>query len=217
MAYVALATALLGTTLLAGRLPAGGWSWDLLNGLGLGACALLVELGRSSASPPRQPGLALHRRLAEASALLVLAHAIGLLVLEPTLLVWLTPEGPGYLLAGIAGGIGVLVLTVSAWPGPRRRLFAGRAFRSWHRATSLLVVPLVAWHVAGAGFYLSTPVAVGAFLALAAGLPLGAWGARRLGRRPGPDPADPRLGHAFLPVAGTTAGLVVLFALVRNL
>lgn len=35
MAYVALATALLGTTLLAGRLPAGGWSWDLLDGLGL--------------------------------------------------------------------------------------------------------------------------------------------------------------------------------------
>lgn len=188
-----------------------GARWDLLNGAGFAACGLFVYLSWLSASPARQPGLAAHADLALWICLFASVHALGLLLAEPTLLEYLAPGAPLYMIVGVLALLVLLLLTAASWPGARERIWRSwPAFRAWHRWLWLGLLVAIAWHVIGAGFYLDTGAARLLGLAVLVVLPLGFWVDRRLlpDRLRSKDP-----GPVFNGMTGLCAVLaVILFA-----
>lgn len=148
-----LALAILGITLLPDRYPAGGFLWDLLNGLGFAALAILVFLGWDSGHPASQPRLRLHSNLAVAGSLLVVAHAVGFLVADPLLLEYLKPTAPLGMLAGLLAALAMLAVTVTSYPTLRRRCYGTyQRFRWWHRTAGIVLLGLSLWHAVAAGY-----------------------------------------------------------------
>jgi len=147
----------LSTTLLDGRLPAGGFAWDFLNALGFCGLAALVYLGWDSESPAKQPALRLHSNLAIVAAVITGAHLAGYLAWDPTVVEYLKPKAPWYMHAGTVGFACVVVLAITSFPTPRKRIY-GRfpRFRGWHLGLSIAALGLAVWHVLGTGFYLHT-------------------------------------------------------------
>ncbi|MEE4300341.1 MAG: hypothetical protein V2J24_12945 [Pseudomonadales bacterium] len=191
-----------------------GARWNLLNGAGFAACGLFVGLSWLSASPARQPGLDAHSDLALWICLFATIHALGLLAAEPTLLEYLGPGAPVYMLVGVLALLVLLALTAASYPGPRQRVWRSwPAFRAWHRWLWLGLLLAIAWHVLGAGFYLDTPAARLLGLGVLVLLPLGFWLDRRL-LRDRPRPQEP--GPAFNGMTGLCAFLAtVLFAVLK--
>jgi len=154
-AYLLFVCLTLSTTLLDGRLPAGEFTWDFLNALGFCGLAALAYLGWDSESPAKQPALRLHSNLAIVAAVITGAHVIGFLVWDPTVVEYLKPRAPWYMHAGTVGLVCVLILAITSFPTPRKRVY-GRfpRFRGWHLGLSIAALGLAVWHVLGAGFYL---------------------------------------------------------------
>ncbi|MBD9518098.1 ferric reductase-like transmembrane domain-containing protein [Pseudomonas sp. PDM22] len=143
-----------------GAMPGLGYAWDFANAAGLlGACllGLLFVIGGRPQPRPLYEGkffLRLHRDLGFAAVALLLVHIIVLLVDEPLLIEDLLPSAPGYMLAGLASAILMLVLAVSSLSRVRPRWSSSAAsFRRWHYGGSLLALSLMAVHVLGAGYY----------------------------------------------------------------
>ena len=126
---------------------AGGWLWDVGNGLGFVALALLLVL---SLEPGRSR---LHRALAWLAVGAAFVHGGYLLALDATLLEYLKPTMPPYMAAGLLA-LALLVLSALTSGKARRRIFPGRrAFRRLHWALSTLVIAGAGYHVAGSAFY----------------------------------------------------------------
>ncbi|MDG9855014.1 ferric reductase-like transmembrane domain-containing protein [Pseudomonas nitroreducens] len=143
-----------------GAMPGLGYSWDFANAAGLlGACllGLLFVIGGRPQPRPLYEGkffLRLHRDLGFAAIALLLVHIVVLLVDEPLLIEDLLPSAPGYMLAGLASAILMLVLAISSLNRVRPRWSSHAAsFRRWHYGGSLLALLLMAVHVLGAGYY----------------------------------------------------------------
>ncbi|MGE9762769.1 ferric reductase-like transmembrane domain-containing protein [Pseudomonas sp. PDM20] len=143
-----------------GAMPGLGYAWDFANAAGLlGACllGLLFVIGGRPQPRPLYEGkffLRLHRDLGFAAVALLLVHIVVLLVDEPLLIEDLLPSAPGYMLAGLASAILMLVLAVSSLSRVRPRWSSSAAsFRRWHYGGSLLALSLMAVHVLGAGYY----------------------------------------------------------------
>lgn len=143
-----------------GAMPGLGYAWDFANAAGLlGACLLgllFVIAGRPQPRPLYEGKffLRLHRDLGFATVALLLVHIGVLLVDEPLLIEDLLPSAPGYMLAGLASAILMLVLAISSLSRVRPRWSNGAAsFRRWHYGGSLLALLLMAVHVLGAGYY----------------------------------------------------------------
>lgn len=215
MIVFALVSALLLALSVVHAPSSGGFAWDLLNGVGIAAVALLLQIGWASSSPARQPGLDLHAWASVLLVVLVLVHAVGLVVLDPILLEYLEPEAPLYMLVGLASGVGLLVLTITSWPGPRRRSYRNyRSFRSWHRWSWGLLGLGVVWHVVGSGFYYDSALELGLLLVLLLWLPYLASSRRREGVH------APRARERLdgLPALGAGSVVVtVAFALLQQL
>lgn len=143
-----------------GAMPGLGYAWDFANAAGLlGACllGLLFVIGGRPQPRPFYEGkffLRLHRDLGFAVIALLLVHIVVLLVDEPLLIEDLLPSAPGYMLAGLASAILMLVLAVSSLNRMRPRWSSSAAsFRHWHYGGSLFALVLMAVHVLGAGYY----------------------------------------------------------------
>ncbi|MGC4011434.1 MAG: ferric reductase-like transmembrane domain-containing protein [Pseudomonas sp.] len=143
-----------------GAMPGLGYAWDFANAAGLlGACllGLLFVIGGRPQPRPLYEGkffLRLHRDLGFAAIALLLVHIIVLLIDEPLLIEDLLPSAPGYMLAGLASAVLMLVLAISSLSRVRPRWSSSAAsFRRWHYAGSLLALLLMAVHVLGAGYY----------------------------------------------------------------
>jgi hypothetical protein len=81
-------------------------------------------------------------------------HSVVLLVDEPLLIEDLRPSAPGYMLAGLASAILMLLVAMSSLNRVRPRWSSSAAaFRRWHYGGSLLALLLMAVHVLGAGYY----------------------------------------------------------------
>jgi len=219
-ALMALVVFVLGVCLAAGGLPSGGFWWDFLAALGYCAFALIAFMGWDSESPGRNPRLRQHRNLAVLATVVALAHSIGYLLQDSTLLEYLMPAAPAYMLLGILALLLLIGTTYSSLPGPRQRTYpAFSAFRRWHRALFLLLLLTTGWHVFGTEFSLSHPWQVAILVALLGGAPLLAYLARRFNRTtflpPGPADAQaadlhPLLsGLAMLMLSASFAGLKV--------
>ena len=208
-----------------GAMPGLGYAWDFANAVGLlGACllGLLFVIGGRPQPRPLYEGkffLRLHRDLGFAAVALLLAHIVVLLVDEPLLIEDLLPSAPGYMLAGLASAILMLVLAVSSLSRVRPRWSSSAAsFRRWHYGGSLLALLLMAVHMLGAGYY-SGGVWKGALL-VALMLAVAVW--PRL-----PRPANGLSGRQrntaqratwlALTASGVIMGLSALYSLLANL
>jgi len=170
----ALTVVLVALTWLHGRVG-GGYAWDALNALGFAALAGFAALHldglRSTPAPAARlrARLAAHASLAYLALALVGLHAVGLLVYDPTLLVYLEPGAPAYMIAGVVAASLAVVVVWSARL-PRRLHLHGSAvrFRRVHRALGGVLIGLVAWHVVGSAFYLDHWLTQSATVALCA-------------------------------------------------
>ncbi len=163
-------------------LPAGGPLWDTLSGLGLAALALMLPLAWEAEAPARQPRLQLHRNLAIGATLLTTVHAVGYLVADPISLEYLKPKAPAHMLVGILAFFGLIALTLTSLPAPRRRLYATFSrFRQVHLWLSVVVLALTFWHVLGTSFVASGSFRYAMLLIICIVTPALAYLARRRG------------------------------------
>ena len=168
--------------LAAGALPSGGFWWDLLAALGYCTFTLIAFMGWDSESPAGGRRVRLHRNLAILAALIATAHAAGYLLLDATVVEYLKPSAPNYMLIGIVAWLLLLAITYSSLPGPRKRHYpAFSAFRSWHRVLYLLLLATSAWHTFATDFSLANVWQVSLVGLLLIGAPLLGYLARRRG------------------------------------
>jgi hypothetical protein len=223
---LAIAVGMLAISALGGGWAGAGWGWDAANAAGLAAAVLIVFLHVETGAARHRPAAhaAFHARLhADVAALalgLVGAHVAASIIDDRLTLEYWKLSAPPYMLAGFAAALAMIAIVATAYPRPRRALFAStRQFRRAHGGASLALAALAAWHVAGSGLYFDTRVKQVLFAAAMFGVP--AW----LSCRPAlerPSPNTPRrtvfearretrwIGIAMLAVAAT-------FTLLRNL
>jgi len=201
-------------------LPAGGPLWDWLTGVGFVALAFLLALSWEAESPAPQPRLTVHRDLAIAASVFATVHAFGYLLTDPISLEYLLPKAPVHMLVGILGYLALLLVTVSALPVPRRRLYADfPSFRRWHLWLSIAALLASGWHVVGTGFSISGWWRLSAFAALALALPAAAYLARRRQRAttPGPAPESAAIGNRMIALSAFISLLLAcLYMAIRN-
>ena len=185
------------------------------------AFTLIAFMGWDSESPVRAPRLRLHRNLAILAAVVATAHALGYLIIDATVVEYLLPAAPNYMLLGIFAWVLLTATTYSSLPGPRQRTYpAFSSFRSWHRMLYLLLLATSAWHVLATDFSLPSFWQVALLSALLIGAPLIAYLSRRAGattpvtNAPAGDKAadlHPTLcGLAMIALSGSFAGIKVL-------
>lgn len=172
----------LAVSLLAGALPSGGFWWDFLAALGYCAFTLIAFMGWDSESPVRSTRLHLHRNLAFLATALATMHALGYLILDATVIEYLLPTAPNYMLLGILAWLLLVITTCSSLPALRQRTYPGfSSFRNWHRGLYLLLLGLSAWHAFATEFSLSSIWQVSGLSLLLIGAPLFAFLGRRTG------------------------------------
>jgi len=145
--------------LIVGVLPGGGVSagfwWDALLGAGYCSLAILAFLGWDSESPATHPRIRLHRNLALLAAGFATIHTLGFLLLDETLIEYLLPSAPAYMLMGMVAFLCLLAATISSLPVVRRKFYRNfGSFRSWHRGLFALVLIASIWHLVGTDFTL---------------------------------------------------------------
>lgn len=209
------------TALLPDRLPAAGFGWDVLNGLGISALALLIALAWDAESPSRAVRLRIHQSLALGAALLLTAHSVGFLLLDPLLLEHLKPTAPVHMLIALAAFLIILILGITSFPGARRRVYGGfQNFRRWHIALSLLALAGSLWHLLGTGSTFQGLWRTGVLVSAAALLPMTARMRRAAGRHRGwsQPPVDLATADRHA-IAATAAGLCLAlgYSLLKNL
>lgn len=157
----------LGVLALRRPVPVDPW-WDYCMGLGVaatGALALMPLLSARWWAPQyRSTELSrlvqhLHRRLSYLLLVLLAAHVVGLVVLEPRVLDYLLPTAPGYMLAGLLALLLICTLVLTA--RFRARLaWANPGWRRWHAGMSAASICFTGWHLWGAAYYFATPAAL---------------------------------------------------------
>ena len=166
-------------------LPTAGFAWDFLGALGFCAFAVVAVLGWDSESPARQPRLDLHRNLGILACILIFVHGVGYLFIDWTVIEYLLPAGPGYMLVALCAFVALLAMTITSLPRFRSRSYGTFAsFRRWHRLIYLVVLGATAWHVLGTDFSLGRPWQVAAVALLLCVVPLAGYLARRLALSP---------------------------------
>ena len=131
--YLLVFASVLGITLMDSPLLGGGWTWDLWNGMGFVAFALILALFGDSGRGKR---LAIHRLMGWTALGLVLAHALGFLFTDPVLLEYLDIDGPLYFGAGVVAAFLLLFVILSSGP-QQRTCWLGR-FKIFHWLLLLL-------------------------------------------------------------------------------
>jgi len=199
-------------------LPAAGWLWESLNGLGLAAMVLFVVLAFEAQTPSPPLALRQHQALAILATVLVALHALGFLLADPILLEHLKPSAPWSMLSALLALLLLLILCVASFPRWRRYVWPRFAvFRRWHLGLSLLTIGLMLWHLLGTASVFAETWRAASLVALMAGIPLVAVMIRGRGGVPVmvrdmESPADPiraaiRIGCACLLFAVFYGGL----------
>ncbi len=148
--YAALWLLVFGVSLIVAGRSGSGWPWDLLNGLGFLALALMLVLFLDTGRGGR---LALHRLLGWSAVFLVFVHAFGLMWTHPVSIEYTTLSGPVYIGMGFVSGLLLLGLVQSAEAEHRPRFRSFARFRSVHWALGVAALLTGLYHVVGSGFY----------------------------------------------------------------
>ena len=149
----ALVFSILAITFLQAPRTSGDWYWDLANGIGFTAFALLLYLFIDSGTGVRQR---IHQLLSYALAGLILLHILLLWVPDTAVWHYLSLDAPHYMWAGILSIVPLVILTLTSTAKSRREWHGTyQTFRKLHTILSIVTVALVLWHIIGSGFYLS--------------------------------------------------------------
>ena len=150
--------------LLLGPVPPGTtFGWDFAVGLGFSALAILFTMFVLTARfnwTTHAFGIDIiyyfHRWIALVALVLLLAHPLILIGVEPLLVEYLKPDAPGHMLAGNAALLAVLLLVVtSIWRKVLRLHYD--LWRFLHAVLAVLAVVLAAIHIAGINYYTDAP------------------------------------------------------------
>ena len=146
--------------LLLGKVPPGTvFGWDFAVALGFSALAIMITMFLLTARfkwTTRAFGIDIiyyfHRWIALVAFVLLLAHPLILIGVEPLLLEYLRPGAPWHMLAGNAALLAVIFLVItSVWRKAMRLHYD--AWRFLHAVFAVLAVGLAAIHVAGVNYY----------------------------------------------------------------
>jgi len=169
------------------RAPQNGWWWDILMAAGMAGASLMLAIPALSprawihfGGDPRHLRLLLRLHL-DASYIvagLIVIHTIGLVVIEPTLIEYLKLSAPWSMLAAIVSAVLVFVLILSSLYRTGFKL-PYRTWLIWHIGLSTTAMALMVFHVVDAGYFINSPSKTIAFVALAAGPSLVAFGTGR--------------------------------------
>jgi amino acid transporter len=166
-------------------LPAAGWLWETLNGVGLAALVLFLVLTWEAQTPSRRAPLQLHQAFAILVVVLTSLHAVGFLLVDAILLEHLKPSAPASMLTAIVALLVLFVLTVLSFPALRRKVWPlFSAFRRWHLGLTITALIGMLWHVIGTASVFASPVRAATLCALVMGMPVTAMLMRRHGGVP---------------------------------
>jgi len=131
-----------------------GWFWEVGNGLGFLAFALVIVLtfnGRGGS------GHSLHHRwLGIAVFVAVFVHALWFLLGDPITWEYLKWGAPHYMVAGLFSAGLVLLITVTSLVSLRNASYSAyKPFRRWHHGLSIAVLAGALVHVLLSGFYIA--------------------------------------------------------------
>jgi predicted ferric reductase len=161
--YILLVILPLGVLLL-GKVPPGtAFGWDFAVALGFSALAIMFTMFFLTARfrrITRAFGIDIiyyfHRWIALVAFVLLLAHPIILVGMEPLLLEYLKPDAPWHMLAGNVALLAVILLVItSVW---RKALCLHYdMWRFLHAVFAVLAVGLAMVHIAGVNYYVESP------------------------------------------------------------
>lgn len=127
--------------------------WDIAQGFGYLAFALLLYSFLDTGLGPRQR---LHRHFGYLLSALLVIHCGWLLLSDPQVLYYLSWDAPAYMLAGLAAILLLALLVLTALPIGKGRVHQSQAeFRYWHQLLGITIVLLSLWHILGSGFYIT--------------------------------------------------------------
>jgi len=150
--------------LLLGKVPPGTvFGWDFAVALGFAALAIMFTMFLLTARfrwITRAFGIDIiyyfHRWIALVAFVLLLAHPVILVGMEPLLLEYLKPDAPWHMLAGNVALVAMILLIVtSVWRKTLRLHYD--AWRFLHAVFAVLAVGLAMVHIAGVNYYVETP------------------------------------------------------------
>ena len=139
--------------------------WDIANYLAYFATVLILLLFIYTSQPKPWPNfsgkyfIALHQCIAWSALVLVTLHITVLLIDQPLLLEHIKPTAPWYMLAGVIASLLLVLVHFSSLPAIRKKVYPRyQKFKRLHAGLSVVIVVLVYSHIAGAGFYLNSPL-----------------------------------------------------------
>jgi predicted ferric reductase len=150
--------------LLHGRVPPGTeFGWDFAVALGFSALAIMFTMFLLTARfrwTTRAYGIDIiyyfHRWIALVAFVLLLAHPVILIGMEPLLLEYLKPDAPWHMVAGnVALVMVVLLVITSIWRKSLRLHYD--AWRFLHAVFAVTAVGLAMVHIAGVNYYVESP------------------------------------------------------------
>jgi DMSO/TMAO reductase YedYZ heme-binding membrane subunit len=138
------------------------WTLALLTGYAaaaLIAILMLLPLRRLAGWPHARISVERHKKLGELALVLALAHTLLLLIGETLTLEYIWPSQPYYMIAGNAGLVLLALLVVTSLERVRVAVFGPRLrFRPIHVGAAVILVVLVAAHMAGSGIFVAHPL-----------------------------------------------------------
>jgi len=161
--YLLLVMLPLGVLLL-GKVPPGTkFGWDFAVALGFSALAIMFTMFLLTARfkwTTRAFGIDIiyyfHRWIALVAFVLLLAHPLVLIGMEPLLLEYLKPDAPWHMVAGNVALLAVILLVItSVWRKPLHLHYD--AWRFLHAVFAVTAVGLAMVHIAGVNYYVEAP------------------------------------------------------------
>jgi predicted ferric reductase len=161
--YLLLVLLPLGVLLL-GKVPPGTkFGWDFAVALGFSALAIMFTMFLLTARfkwTTRAFGIDIiyyfHRWIALVAFVLLLAHPLVLIGMEPLLLEYLKPDAPWHMVAGNVALLAVILLVLtSVWRKPLHLHYD--VWRFLHAVFAVTAVGLAMVHIAGVNYYVEAP------------------------------------------------------------
>lgn len=141
------------------------WFWEIGNGIGFLALALLLVVilnGRGKHGHSLD-----HRWLGVVAFSTVFAHIVWLLIGDPIIWEYLKWGAPHYMVAGLMSAGLLLLVTVSSLVSLRNTSYNGhKSFRRWHSWLSILIVVTALAHIVFSRFYIEHNWQVAALILL---------------------------------------------------
>ena len=136
--------------------PGAGWFWELGNGLGFAALAVMLYL---LIDTRRGGKVRAHQLLGYLSVGYLAGHILWFLLGDPIAIEYAKPGASWSMWSAWLALLMLIVLVVSSLPNLRPANYHNHlGFRRWHRILTVVLLAASVHHIAGSGFYLVHPL-----------------------------------------------------------